>query len=289
MESQFIISGFSDEISSNFKEQLREIKALNIAYIEIRGVNGKNIKDHTLEEVKILKKDLDQAGIEISAIGSPIGKINIKDAFEPEFDSFKHIVEIAKILETNYIRIFSFYMKENETIQYRDEVMKRLKQMTEYVKGTDIILLHENEKGIFGDVPQRCLDIVTTIDSPNLKLIFDPANFVQCQVKNYPDAFNTLKDHVIYYHMKDAKLRDGQVMPVGYGDGNLKELIQSLDQSGFHGFLSLEPHLGQFTGFENLEGNGISPKLEEKSDVKKFQLAYQCLQNVIKEVQNESN
>ena len=53
------------------------------------------------------------------------------------------------------------------------------------------------KKDIYGDIPERCLDIFKTIDSPNLKATFDPNNFVQCKVKPYPEAFNMLKDYVV--------------------------------------------------------------------------------------------
>ncbi len=287
MKSEFTITGFSDEISADFSEQLRVIKSLNIAYIEIRGANGKNITAHTLEEVKTLKKELDEAGVKISAIGSPIGKIPIEEGFEAHFELFKHTVEIAKLLESNYIRLFSFFMEEQTTSTNRAEVLRRLKQMTDYVTGSEIILLHENEKDIFGDIPERCLDLVKTINSVHFKLIFDPANFIQCHVETFPHAFMLLKEEVCYYHIKDAITASGQVVPAGYGDAQMASIIQVLQGEGYRGFLSLEPHLGHFEGFQDLEGKSDLPEFEEKSDASKFILAYDCLMKIIVEVQHE--
>ncbi len=108
--SEFVISGFSDEISPEFDIQLKEVKKLGMAYIEIRGVNGKGIVEYTVEEVKEIKASIDKQGIKVSAIGSPIGKIQITDDFEAHFDLFKHTVEITKILGgAKYIRLFSFF------------------------------------------------------------------------------------------------------------------------------------------------------------------------------------
>lgn len=284
--SKFILTGFSDEISPDFTEQLTQIKKLDIGYIEIRGVNGKNITDHTLDEVQVLKKQLDDAGVKVSAIGSPLGKIKIDDPFEPHFELFCHTVEIAKILESNYIRLFSYFMDTTNAHEHIDEVMRRTKAFCKYVEGTNIILLHENEKGIYGDTPERCIEIYKAMSSPNFKLIFDPANFVQCGVETYPHAFNMLKTRVVYMHIKDAVALDGKVVPSGLGDGNIRKIISKLHSRGYEGFLSLEPHLGNFAGFKDLEGANAL-EFTEESDVGKFKLAADSLKKIIAEVINE--
>ncbi len=281
---EFILTGFADEINRDFDVQLNEINGMGIDYIEIRSVDGKSIVAYSLDEIKAIKEKLDAANVKISAVGSPIGKIKITDDFEPHFELFKHTVEIAKLLGTNYIRLFSFFVEEGTADSHRDEVMRRMLALKDYVEGTDIILLHENEKDIYGDTAERCLDIYKTLNSDNVKLIFDPANFVQCQVETYPHAFNMLKDHVIYYHVKDAIKSSGEVVPSGYGDGHLPEIIKELKDRSYKGFLSLEPHLGMFDGFAALEGEGVSPVFEEKSDAGKFKLAVSCLKSIIEEV-----
>jgi sugar phosphate isomerase/epimerase len=283
----FIISGFSDEIATDFQKQLEVVKSLNMDYIEIRGVNGRSIVEHTLEEVHDIKRQLDIANIKISAIASPIGKIKITDEFEPHFELFKHTIDIANILMCKNIRLFSFFVKKGEAGRYRVEVMNRMKKFCDYVEDKDILLLHENEKDIFGDVPKRCLDIVKTMNSDKLKLIFDPANFIQCQVETYPKAYELLKDEVVYYHMKDALLINGNVVPSGYGDGHIPEIIEELIKANYHGFLSLEPHLGYFEGFNQLEGNKDALSFEEKSDASKFKLAYDSLQVILEDKINE--
>ncbi len=280
MES-FIVSGFADEIGPEFEKQIQGLKDLDIHYMEIRGVNGRNIIDHDLDEVRTIKKQLDAEGIRVSAIGSPIGKIHITDAFEPHFERFKKTVEIAKILETSYIRLFSFFMEAKSAQENRQEVMTRLKQMVDYVADKDVILLHENEKGIYGDTAERCLDIVQTMNSDKLRLIFDPANFIQCGVETYPHAFQLLQDHVVYMHIKDALFESGKVVPVGYGHGCVRQILQGLKEKGYKGFLSLEPHLGEFVGFSSLEQEVDGPTFEESSDFGKFKVAADALRKIL--------
>ena len=169
----------------------------------MRGVNGKNIVEHSLDEVKDIKKQLDERGFKISAIGSPIGKIGITDDFGPHFDLFKHTLEIANILETEYIRMFSFYIPEGEVpSHYREEVLERWRKFADVAKGTGVMLLHENEKGIYGDTPERCLDLIESLNCQYCGAIFDPANFVQCDVETYPYGFELLIDHIIYMHIR---------------------------------------------------------------------------------------
>ncbi len=254
--SKFVISAFGDEIADDLKVQMDVLEQHGISHIEMRGVNGRPLVNHTLDEVAGIRKELDKRGFSISAVGSPIGKIGITDDFTAHLELFKHTVEIAKVLGTNYIRMFSFYIpKGEEPEKYRDEVLRRWREFIKAAEGSGLILLHENEKDIYGDTPERCLDLLKTLDCNYVKAVFDPANFVQCGVKTYPGAFELLKDYCVYFHIKDALYKDHSVMPSGYGDGKVPEIIQQLHGGGYEGFLSLEPHLGGFSGLAALEND----------------------------------
>ncbi len=131
------------------------------------------------------------------------------------------------------------------------------------------------------------LDLYEQFGGDNFKLIFfDPANYVQCGVETYPHAYEMLKDYTIYYHIKDALMESGKVVPSGFGDGHIPEIISDLHKRDYHGFLSLEPHLGHFDGFDDLEGDGEVPEFEEKSDVSKFVLAHDSLKKILEDVRN---
>lgn len=247
------LTGFADEISADLKEQLDCLQSEGIRYLEFRGVWNKNVLDLTDEELAQVKEMLDERGVQISAIGSPIGKIKITDPFEPHIEKFHRAVQAAKYFGTRYIRIFSFFIPENEDPSvYRDEVMRRLKELVKIAEEADVILLHENEKEIYGDNTERCLDILTTCSSSHLLAAFDPANFVQCGVKPFDQAYGPLRPHVEYVHIKDALFADGSVTVAGQGDGQVPEVLAALKESGYTGFMSLEPHLqaaGTFQGF----------------------------------------
>ncbi len=281
MGYKFVLSGFADEIDADLNVQMDVLDQLEIKYIEMRGVNGKNLTDYTLEEVKEFKKQLDERGFRLSAVGSPIGKIGINDDFAPHLEKFRHTLKIAEIMDTKYIRMFSFFIPKGEDpAQYRDEVLNRWRAFLEAAEGTGITLLHENEKDIYGDTPERCLDLVESLNNESFRLTFDPANFVQCDIEVYPKSFEMLKDHIEYMHIKDAKFDGHQVVPSGQGDGKIKEVLDALKEMGYQGFLSLEPHLGNFVGFADLEPGTVGADLPE-GGAKQFIVAVNALRKLL--------
>ena len=278
------ISGFSDEISEITREQFATLNKLGIHYFEPRGIDGKNISKLSEEELHSLKALMDEYGIKVSSIGSPIGKIKVADDFEPHFEVFKNVVRAAKILGTKCIRVFSFYHGEDTewTAQERAEVFKRLKIMIAYAKEEDVILLHENEKHIYGDTAERCLELMKEFAGPNFKAIFDHANFVQCK-EDTKQAYELLKPYIAYMHIKDAMWEDESTVPAGLGDGNVEYILKDLFASGYEGFLSLEPHLGNFKGFADLEIDA-KIKTSEYEGEQAFILAYESLKTILERI-----
>lgn len=273
------ISGFADEIAQELDVQIEAVSRLGIQYIEMRGVDGNNLIYHPDEKVKEIKQKLEDAGIKLSALGSPLGKIGIEDPFEPHFEEFKRACEIAHRMDTKNIRMFSFYIPEGKEKEYKGKVFDRLGRFADYAGRNDIVLLHENEKGIYGAKAPECLEIMKKLGSDHFRAIFDFANFVQCG-QDTLEAYDLLKDYVDYIHVKDARKENGTVVPVGYGDGNVEAILKNLFASGFDGFLSLEPHLFDFKGFEGLERGrtaSLSQSGQALSGAEAFAVAHRAL------------
>ena len=283
---RYTLTGFSDEIDENIDVQFAHLSRLGIGYFEPRGINGVNISDLSDEQCDELLAKMEKYGIRVSSIGSPIGKIGILDPFEPHLEKLRRTARLARRLGSRFIRVFSYYIPEGERPEtYREAVMERMKAMAEAAEEEGVVLLHENEKGIYGDIAPRCLDILETVNSPYLRAVFDPANFVQCGQKTFPEAFDMLKDHVTYMHIKDA-LPDGSVVPSGAGSGHVREILEALAERDFTGFLSLEPHLGSFSGLEALETDDKMTKLAASS-AEKFTLAYDALDGILRDIDAE--
>ncbi|MCR5485463.1 MAG: TIM barrel protein [Clostridiales bacterium] len=251
--ARFIISAFADEASKEIKKQIEACKKNGITHIELRGLDdGKNINNITPDDAKELKKTLDEGGIGISALGSGYGKIEITDDFEPHFEAFKNTVEVANILGADRIRMFSFYFKNGEDYaEYKDEVIRRMGIMCDYALSKGVKCYHENECGIYGDIPERCLELHEALGD-KLGGVFDPANYIHCDV-DILKAYDMLEPYIDYMHVKDARYSDGAVTPAGEGDANFTELLRRYNNKGGRLLLTIEPHLALFEGLENLE------------------------------------
>lgn len=248
-----ILSGFSDEIAPELDLQLAALQEWDVTHLELRAADSVNVSDFTPEKVREVKAKLEAAGISVSSIGSPLGKIGIQEDFAPHLDKLKRTLEIQKELGAPYVRMFSFYIPQDQNpADFREEVLDRLGRMVEEAKAWDSVLLHENEKDIYGDNASRCKELMDAFYGPHFQAVFDFANFVQVGQETLP-AYELLKPYVTYVHVKDAQWGTGTVVPASQGDGHVGEILADLIGGGWKGFLSLEPHLTDFAGLAALE------------------------------------
>ena len=239
------LSGFADEISDDFEVQCQLLAQLGMKYLEFRSAWGTNILDLDDDQLARADEILRRYDIQVSSIGSPLGKIFIDEDFEAHLVRTRRAVEVANRLGAPFIRVFSFFMREGmDPDEQRDEVLRRMRALADEAARGGVIMVHENEKDIYGDTPRRCADIVASVDSPNLKAAWDAANYVQVGVRPFDDGWALIRPHLAYMQIKDAVAATGEVVPTGRGDGQMVETIRALKADGFDGFFSLEPHLG---------------------------------------------
>jgi sugar phosphate isomerase/epimerase len=249
------LSGFADEIDPDLDVQLQTLAECGIAYLELRGVWGKNVLALSDADVETIQASLMERGVKVSAIGSPIGKIAITDDFAPHLVQFQRAVELAERFNAPYLRVFSFFLPPgDDPAHHRAAVITRLEHLVRIAEDRGVTLAHENERHIYGETPERCHDLLSAIDSPRLRAVWDPANFVVSHpdLKPHDDGYDLLRPYIAYVHIKDAIGKTGEVVPAGEGDGQLRETLTALRGDGFDGFFSLEPHLatgGAFGGF----------------------------------------
>ncbi len=224
------LSGFGDEIAADLGVQLDVLGRAGIGALELRGVWGKNVLALSDGEVDRVAAALTQRGITVSAIASPIGKIGIGDDLAPQLEALRRALDLAARLGAPYVRVFSFYLPPGDDPgRHRGPVLDRLARLVQEAEGAPVTLLHENERGIYGDVPARCRDLLAAIDSPKLRAVWDAANFVQCGVRPFTGGYAALRPFLAYVHVKDARLGSGQVMPVGVGGEEAARGIPSIN------------------------------------------------------------
>ncbi len=280
--ANYILSAFADEYDPSIDKQIEGLLANDVHFIEIRGVDGTNISDITLEKAAEVRAKFDKNGIKLSSIGSPIGKIKLADDFEAHLEKLRHTCKVAKILGASQIRMFSFYMEEDADLdECRAEVMEKLGRMLEIAREEGIVLCHENEKGIYGATVDRCLDIQKEFGG-EIRLIFDPANFIECGEETYPYGFNTLKEYIHYFHIKDA-FGKGNIVPAGEGLGHIPEMMKEFGEyTDKDVFLTVEPHLAVFKGLDKLENKeGETIKKQYASSSEAFGVACSAIKKLI--------
>lgn len=222
------LSGFADEISPDLGTQLQVLGSLGISHLELRSVWGQSVTVLSDEQLGRVAGSLQEAGIAVSAIGSPIGKVPVDAPIKAELERLRRVAEVAHRFGTTLVRVFSFFIPEGEgPDHYRDQVVERMSALARVALDEGLVLAHENEKKIFGDIPRRCADILTSVSSPALRATFDPANFVQCGTRPFTEAYPLLRPYLVYLQVKDAKWGSGQVTPAGQGDGEVEMTLQA--------------------------------------------------------------
>lgn len=282
--TQVRISAFADEAGDTTDEQIAALRRNGLDGIELRGINGKNVCDLTEREAAELRRRLDDAGLSVWAIGSPIGKTTIgEDDFAAEGERLRRTLALADILGARRIRLFSFYLPAGQTPQdVHGEVVDRLGAFCAIAQGSGIRLCHENEKAIYGDTAARCRALLDEV--PALFAVFDPANFVQCG-QDTLNAWALLRGRVDYLHIKDAR-PDGTVVPAGEGAGHVAQIVAAYLADGGRAF-TVEPHLFGFDGLAALERAGehsrIAPRWADANAA--FDAACGALDRILKEEQ----
>jgi sugar phosphate isomerase/epimerase len=229
--------------------------ALGARHVEVRSAWGDNVVAMTDQQLDRLATLIGERDMAVSAVASPIGKVDVFGDPDAELARLRRAVAAAHRLDTRHIRIFSFYRPEGVPVAaIRDDVLYRMRAFAGLAEREGLVLVHENEKAIYGDVPDRVRDIVESVGSPALRVAWDSANFVQVGVRPFTDGYALLRPYLEYLQVKDALAATGTVVPAGEGDGELLPTLTALRDDDYTGFASLEPHLAQAHQFGGFSG-----------------------------------
>ena len=251
------LSAFADEYADGFAEQLLAMREFGITHMELRHADKKNVSVLTADEVKEIKKMLDASGIGVSSIGSPLGKITLDGDMDAHLETARRVFETANTVGAKFVRMFSFYAPEGKDVtQMKGEVYDALEKLVLLARAHGVTLCHENEAKIYGDVPERCREIIDHFGG-ELKCVFDMGNFVLEGVDPYPAAYELLKKDIAYFHIKDS-LAAGAIVPPGKGEAKIREILAAHREYAKEDFfVSLEPHLQLFSGLNALVGRSF--------------------------------
>lgn len=279
--SNILISAFSDEYAKDFEEQLSAMESFGIDHVELRFIDGENVSALSDEKRLAVKKALDRHAVRVSAIGSPLGKIRLDEDVEEHLALARRVFETANLVGAKYIRIFSFYPPEGKDIaEMKDEVVSVLSRLLALAEEYNVVLCHENEARIFGDVPERVRLLLDHFKG-KLKCVFDMGNYVLENVDPCA-AYGLLKEDIAYFHIKDA-LYAGAIVPPGCGEAKIKEILslhREYAKDDF--FVSLEPHLECFSGLNALVGRTFENPYKYENEKAAFTDAVEKFKELIK-------
>ncbi len=265
------LSAFADEASSSIDGQIDALVRNKISLLELRSISGVNVKEFTVSQAKEYSKRLSDSGIGVWSIGSPLGKVDISVNINGYLDLVKHICSLANIFNTKRIRIFSFFNAYDQA----EKVFEYLNTFTTIAKGYGVTLCHENEKEVYGDTVERVLKLKENVNE--LKFIYDPANFIQVG-EIAVDCLDKLHGISDYFHIKDVISETDELVPAGYGDGKIDELISNIKDDKV---LTLEPHLALFEGYNSIDSTKMKNKFKFDSNDQSFDFAVTALKKLL--------
>jgi 3-dehydroshikimate dehydratase len=263
----FTLSAFADEISPNPDEQIDVLEQSGIRHIELRSIQKTNVLDLTDLQVQELKSLLDRRGFNLSAIGSPVGKVRIDEPFEPHLKRFQRAIDLCRVFGTPNIRVFSYYPPEGKDWDTAGEAaaraaFDRLREQVSRAERAGVRMLHENEHRIYGDTPERVARLCQALAGPAFRAVYDPANYVFCGCDPW-EGWQRTKQWTSHFHIKDWAAGEKHGRLAGAGEGRIAEVMAEAVQMGYDGFATLEPHLlgGGPTG--GVTGPELFPKAAE--------------------------
>lgn len=221
--NQVIISGFADEIAEDkdLDQQFSVVAALGMEYFSIRfvRVDGqiKNIVTLDATELTEVKQKIDQYGLNVSSLGSPIGKVKLVDVDDGTSNQFvpfseyleKHVkpaCEIATKLNTRLVRGFSFYHpKGGDAHEHLNQTTDQLGSIVEMCASFDLVFGLEVEANLVGHTGKLLAGIHSQVNHPNLVLIFDGGNLVTQGFNSEQvfDEYLAMKPGLGWIHVKD--------------------------------------------------------------------------------------
>jgi sugar phosphate isomerase/epimerase len=266
------LAAITDEISQDFEHALDVMLEYDAHHAELRGLWSTNIADLSAEQAQRAKAALKERGMQAICLATPFYKCDLAPqavnegekagrmhlatprGMKEQMQMLQRCAELADLFETPYLRVFTFWRKEPLTQQIEDSIVAAFQEPLEFAAQRGITLLLENEHACFIGTGAEAARIAARIDSPNLRLVWDPGNALCADELPFPDGYEAAKPWLTHIHIKDAKWVETPKgrMPkwcvVGEGEIDYVGHLAALKRDGYAGFLSLETHYIPETG-----------------------------------------
>ncbi len=261
MSEQIPIGAITDEFAPDLDTALPAMAAVGMTFVELRVVAGRNIIDHTDEEIDRIRARVEAAGMTVLSIASPVLKCVLPDSppldervqhdvfgssytFEDQPRLARRAIEIALRTGAPVIRVFSYW----RTVQPErcvDQVVTALRGLADQAGERGLTIGLENEHACNVGTGAEAARVLSRLDHPALKLIWDPANASILGEVPFPDGYRALPpDRIVHVHAKDCHVTGHKPTWGALGEMALdwKGQIAALLGDGYKGGISLETH-----------------------------------------------
>ena len=242
----FKLSIITDEVSQDLERVAKFAKKHDLQALEIRTVWNLKPQD-LLPKVGEIKRILAKYDLKVSAIASPFFKADIdnENEYKEHLEILKKCIELAKSLDTNIIRGFTFWRK-GKLEEYIDRIIEKFQKPLEIIEGEGVILGIENEPSTFVANGRELAYFIERIKSKYVKAVFDPGNDIWDPSGEipYPDGYNYVRKYIVHIHVKDGirKDKEHEFTPIGEGQVDYEGLLKALIRDNYKGYLSVETH-----------------------------------------------
>jgi sugar phosphate isomerase/epimerase len=280
----WLLSAFTDEAGDSCEAQIEAAQKNGLTRLDLRGMDGFNCTTMPLDHARGVAQKLNDAGLGVGMFGSPIGKIDIADSVQTDVAKLEHLAELAPILGCRSVRIFSYYNKENRPHDFWQlESLSRLELLKNRAKQLGMVLYHENERHIYGDLCADVLQIAQLRDKETFKMIFDFDNYNQSG-EDVWENWTKLGDLTDAIHLKDST-ESNEHVPAGQGNGRIREILTDAKARGWNGPVIVEPHLSHSgavaaTGPSGVANQAFSAMAPHES----FKVALDAAHQLLKEI-----
>lgn len=253
-----ILTGFTDEASSDIDKQIEVTKALGWNYLSARTMGDNNIHEISDAAFEVVCGKLENANIKIAEFGTLIGSWSktIDSDWEITLGEVERCIPRMQRLGVRYARIMSYAQNKWGDDQAEQERFRRLREIVARFKDAGLEALHENCMNWGGFSAEHTLRLLDEV--PDMRLVFDTGNpiFQRDRSKSEPfpwqhpfEFYQKIKHAIVHVHVKDAIMHQEEGEPeytfAGEGQAQLDLIFSDLQQSNYKGFVAIEPHMGK--------------------------------------------
>lgn len=236
----------SDELSDDFREAVRIGTSWGIRLYELRNTAGGRIPQIPDVEKKKICHIIDGEGIRVTAVSPGLFKTSLRDTTTIRKhldDDLRRSFDFARDVGCPLVIVFGFERDTRPTLDQTQQAIEYFQRVTELAELEQMVVAIENEYGYVCDTGSRTAEIVRAVNSPVLRINWDPCNAFGCGEEPFPDGYKAVKPFIANVHAKDTI--DGShvaCVPIGEGRIDWERQMEALMRDRVVSHITIETH-----------------------------------------------